>query len=137
MPLYEYNCAQCDMVFESLAYKGEDFTKADCPKCKTSSLKLEVPSSFGFSFVGGTGTESIDKSIGRAAETGWERMGERTRIKNKIREKEGAKMLTQVDGNYIPAATDYKEETRISTNLYDAKAQEIKKEFQKKKAEVA
>lgn len=137
MPLYEYNCAQCDMVFESLAYKGEDFTKADCPSCKSVSLKLEVPSSFGFSLSGGSGTESIDMSIGRASETGWEHVNARTAEKNKVRQKEGAKLLTKVGSEYLPATADYKEDTRLGMNKYDAEAQKFKQEMMKKKVEVA
>jgi putative FmdB family regulatory protein len=42
MPLYEYDCRQCDHAFEALVFDGE---KAECPECHGQRLerRLSVP----------------------------------------------------------------------------------------------
>jgi putative FmdB family regulatory protein len=42
MPIYEYQCDQCEHAFEALVDEGESVT---CPRCRTSELKrlLSLP----------------------------------------------------------------------------------------------
>ena len=37
MPLYEYHCPPCDLVFEELCSLGEAQTKKPCPDCGTKA----------------------------------------------------------------------------------------------------
>ncbi len=42
MPMYEFECRQCDHAFEALVFDGEE---VDCPECHGHKLKrlLSVP----------------------------------------------------------------------------------------------
>ncbi|MFN3504967.1 MAG: FmdB family zinc ribbon protein [Caldimicrobium sp.] len=45
MPIYEFQCEHCGMIFEKLMKIDEDFPP--CPYCNSSEV-LKVPSLFGF-----------------------------------------------------------------------------------------
>jgi len=42
MPLYEYNCQQCEHTFETLVFGDE---KIECPQCQTTKVEklLSLP----------------------------------------------------------------------------------------------
>jgi putative FmdB family regulatory protein len=40
MPLYEYHCPPCDLVFEELCSLGEAQTKKPCPDCGTKAPRI-------------------------------------------------------------------------------------------------
>jgi putative FmdB family regulatory protein len=39
MPLYEYNCKQCNRVFERVRGIDSDDNQVECPKCKKKNPK--------------------------------------------------------------------------------------------------
>ena len=39
MPIYEYQCIQCEEKFEVRQSIGEDGSKLNCPKCKVQNPK--------------------------------------------------------------------------------------------------
>lgn len=69
MPLYEYKCGNpaCEMEFEDLKKVGED--TALCKAC--GHVANKKMSRFASVIAGGTSNETVDMSIGRAAENRW------------------------------------------------------------------
>lgn len=51
MPIYEYECEQCDHVFERLSFKGDTET-IPCPLCQGSDTKKLISAG---SFIAGSG----------------------------------------------------------------------------------
>ena len=51
MPVYEYECKQCEVVFEEQRSIKEDSKESVCPKCKEKCKKIMSRSSF--KLVGG------------------------------------------------------------------------------------
>ena len=49
MPIYEYNCSQCDHEFEKLVFSSSE--KVDCPNCKSKKVSRKM-STFAFSSGG-------------------------------------------------------------------------------------
>ena len=46
MPIYEYQCTQCEEKFEVRQSIGEDGSKLTCPKCNTQNPKRLFSSFF-------------------------------------------------------------------------------------------
>ena len=44
MPIYEYQCIQCNEKFEVRQSIGEDGSKLSCPKCHSPNLKRLISS---------------------------------------------------------------------------------------------
>lgn len=131
MPLYEYECnkGSCGLTFESLSIRGDTSNTAECPSCKSSSTKREVPTSFGFSFSGGTQNEVIDMSVGRASEAGWMRQQDRQAEKAKIRQKEGLLTVSKIDNKYVPLSKEGGVEASSLLNGYNSLPKEQKHEI--------
>ncbi len=60
MPIYEYQCAQCQHEFEALQ-KMSDAPLTDCPKCQQPSLTKKI-SAAGFRLAGSGWYETDFKS---------------------------------------------------------------------------
>jgi len=58
MPIYEYQCTQCEKKFEVRQSFGEDGTKLNCPKCHAPNPK-RLFSSF---FSPGSSTGELSES---------------------------------------------------------------------------
>jgi len=58
MPIYEYQCTQCEKKFEVRQSFGEDGTKLNCPKCHAPDPK-RLFSSF---FSHGSSTGELSES---------------------------------------------------------------------------
>jgi putative FmdB family regulatory protein len=57
MPIYEYQCNQCDEVFTKRQSMDEDGSKVTCPKCHAGNPKKLISSFFGQG-TGGCDTSS-------------------------------------------------------------------------------
>jgi len=79
MPIYEYGCIECGLIFEKLKKLSESQETHACPECATAAPKRVTTANFAFAHkpVGGprpqnTGIHSIDynadRTIGRDAE---------------------------------------------------------------------
>lgn len=53
MPIYEYQCRDCEHIFDQLRRRDEMDDAIDCPKCNSSETKRKL-SVFG---VGSTGNQ--------------------------------------------------------------------------------
>ena len=68
MPIYEYQCQECDTVLE-IMQKTSDEQISNCPTCKSRMKKLMSLSSFAFK---GSGFYTTDyKRAGRHERTKW------------------------------------------------------------------
>jgi len=65
MPIYEYQCGQCQNEFEKLVLNTSE--KISCPKCKSKKVR-RVMSAFAFS-VGGKFKGTASSSCGGCAAT--------------------------------------------------------------------
>ncbi|MGZ3613432.1 MAG: FmdB family zinc ribbon protein [Thermodesulfobacteriota bacterium] len=65
MPIYEYQCGQCQNEFEKLVLNTSE--KISCPKCKSKKVR-RVMSAFAFS-VGGKFKSTASSSCGGCAAT--------------------------------------------------------------------
>ncbi|MBT7260993.1 MAG: zinc ribbon domain-containing protein [Desulfobacula sp.] len=59
MPIFEYQCNQCEKEFEKLVFIGED-KNISCPDCKSEDVekKMSVSSFMGSSSLGKCATSS-------------------------------------------------------------------------------
>ena len=48
MPIFEYQCDQCNEIFEKLVFKG-DKDEIRCPKCKSTDIRKKMSAT---SFMG-------------------------------------------------------------------------------------
>lgn len=65
MPIYEYQCKNCDQEFEYLVFGSE---KPDCPSCKSKKVS-KLMSPCGFISKGGSG-ETVSSSAGASSCSG-------------------------------------------------------------------
>lgn len=58
MPIYEFECKKCKIIYETMAEydETEKYKKVSCPKCKSKS-KTKLLSSCGFNFTNPVGTD--------------------------------------------------------------------------------
>lgn len=59
MPLYEYQCNQCDERFEVRQAMGEDGSKLKCPRCKAGKPQKLIST---FSSPGASHSAGMDDS---------------------------------------------------------------------------
>lgn len=122
MPLYEYQCEKCTLIFELLVNKEEGSQTAECPKC-TGFSKKKV-SSFGLSIVGGSPNETIDKTIGRSAEQKWQSYSDGQSARRKDKEFKVVDAPRTPDGKYMPVMTLGSEKDRKLRKEYSQALQE-------------
>jgi putative FmdB family regulatory protein len=114
MPIYEYKCSSCNLLFETIVNLKEVADTSACKSCGKPAKRKQVPSSFGFSFKGGNPSEGrADMIVGRTAMEGWEAHHKRQDKKNKIRAKAGEKFVVRnTDGSYAAAKESAKNENK-------------------------
>jgi putative FmdB family regulatory protein len=129
MPLYEYKCGTCGFEFEELV-KSSDADKTTCKKCGT--LAEKKISRCAAVIAGGTSVETVDMTIGRAAEKQWQM---RSDIQSKRR---GGKPLQDVslpkdaNGKYMPVMGLGDKTQRENRKEYSSALQEHVKDRVKK-----
>lgn len=113
MPMYEFKCPSCDLIFEKLIRKTE-VKSHSCPACDAEAPKKLA--GFGFQFASGkvpgnTGVDSldydVDKAVGRDAEKRWEAVKDRKAYKRQVQHDNGGigevpLAKNPVTGEYIP-----------------------------------
>lgn len=62
MPIYEYKCEACGLIFEKLIYANRMDSPLSCPDCESQKLN-RLLSTFGFASRSGTG-EPVRSSSG-------------------------------------------------------------------------
>jgi len=98
MPLYEYSCSSCGVVFEHLSKEQKD--SEICPSCgKVAGKKLSIPGQFSFVGAGPHVNEhpSGDRLIGKDAELRWKVILEREEAKKEVRKSGQNPVLVKMD----------------------------------------
>jgi len=137
MPLYEFKCSKCRLIFEQSASMKQAPSELNCPSCNSVSVRHYA--SMNFSFKGGKPTTfDIDYIVGREAEKGWKAMESRLDDKNKLRKQSNENFIVKAGDDFKPSTVVDKQLNREIHNSkinflenVDAKAlhkQVIKKE---------
>ncbi|MEW5953774.1 MAG: zinc ribbon domain-containing protein [Bacillota bacterium] len=64
MPIYEFNCAHCNKVFEHLHLAGKDSAQPCCPECGGTNLKKLISAPFLPSSVGKPANDELGTCCG-------------------------------------------------------------------------
>ncbi len=124
MPVYEYHCLKCKMIFEELILFKSDISKYSkehgCGKC--GSICKRVPSASNFQFKGlseGDPTNqgnsgihdldypSLDKAIGRSANRKWKAYSKKKEEHDRVRRESGSiEISVDSSGNVFPTDTE-------------------------------
>ncbi len=124
MPVYEYHCLKCRIIFEELIMSRSDIdmysNEHECSRC--SSVCKRVPSASNFQFkglsegdptrLGNSGIHdldypSLDKAIGRSANRKWKEYGVRKEEHDRVRRESGSNTIS-IDRKGNPFTTDAK-----------------------------
>lgn len=124
MPLYEYKCSSCRLVFEGREEIKNAEKDSSCPRCQSASPR-HYGSTVSFSFAGGAPTkDSIDMAVGRASEKRWEEVNRKLAERQKIRAASKENFLMSPDRNTFRASTSEEKETVKNTlNAYEKSVQ--------------
>lgn len=103
MPLIEFHCGTCDLIFERLIRGGK---KTDTYKCKCGAEAKRRLSKFGVSVEGPgfrkTDNASIDMVVGKDAEKRWEYYKGRRAEKQRLQDlNPGKKVQVGEDHGYV------------------------------------
>jgi len=130
MPIFEYRCSSCNLLFDVLVKQNENAETKPCPTCKKDSPKQM--SAFAPVIAGGSSNETPDLTIGRAANSRWQAHHD------KQSKRRGDKPLQQVslpqakDGKFMPVmALGGTEERTKRTEYVDALQEHRKKRIEK------
>ena len=69
MPLYEYKCDACSLVFEELVFSSSAAAGVSCPRCKETRVE-RLLSTFAHARGDGAGESSSSSSCSRSSCTG-------------------------------------------------------------------
>ena len=136
MPVYEYHCLKCMMIFEELILFKSDISKYsnehECGKCK--SMCKRVPSASNFQFKGlsegdpsrkgNSGIHdldypSLDKAIGRSSNRKWKAYGKMNEQHNRVRRESGSvEISVDSSGNVFPTDTETLKIRRRALGLF-------------------
>lgn len=99
MPLYEYECKSCGFEFEELLGKdGAD--KMPCRSCGKDALRRV--SRFASIVAKGSTNESADMSIGREADSRWQKIHDRRSKRIGDKKLGSVSIPKSEDGRYMP-----------------------------------
>lgn len=119
MPVYEYQCDQCEIVFEELfissAKAKEYFNEHPCPECGENARRVVSATNFQFKGVaegdptrkGNSGVHdldypTLDKAIGRSANRKWKEYRKEKAARDEARKALGTNTITERDGSVAP-----------------------------------
>lgn len=119
MPVYEYSCNNCEIIFEELFLSSKEARKHTekypCPECGSDADR--VPSATNFQFKGtaeGDPTKrgnsgvhdldypTLDKAIGRSANRKWKEYHREKAARDKARRALGTNTISERDGRPEP-----------------------------------
>ncbi len=103
MPIYEYYCGKCSLLFEVskpiIKYDSEE----KCRMCGQTSKRM-ISSEVGISVKGESSHKTVDQVVGEDAAKRWQQYHDRKSEKDKIRAKSGSGALVKKpDGSYAAA----------------------------------
>lgn len=130
MPIYEYRCSDCNLLFDVLVKQNENAETRPCPTCKKASARQM--STFASVISGGSSNETPDMSIGREADKRWQSYHDRQSKRRGDRKLEVVSQPQAKDGRYMPvmALGGTKDRTK-RTEYVDALQEHRKKRKEK------
>jgi putative FmdB family regulatory protein len=114
MPLYEYECEECGFEFEELVKSSEE--PSCCKKCN-GSIKRKM-SRCAAVISGGTPVETVDMTIGRAAEKQWQMRNDTQAKRRNVADLKPIDLPKDNNGKFMPVM-----------GLGDSKARESRKDY--------
>lgn len=124
MPIFSYFCDDCEVEFEELLTQSEEIIDYvdwhPCPTCKERAERVRV-NSFAFKFAGAMTGESgahgnsgvhdhdyptLDKAVGRSAETKWTGIKARKAKLDKVRKETGQYAVSTNRAGDVVVPTD-------------------------------
>lgn len=124
MPTFEFECSECEVVFEELLLNSDEITKYSkehpCPGC--GEMAGRIPSAANFTFAGKAGSDpssgrassgshdldypSLDKAIGRSSNRKWKEYGFKKKARDQIRKETRSVAISESrDGVIIPTTS--------------------------------
>ena len=128
MPLYEFKCGECDYQFEELMGRNAG-DEVPCKSCGKTAKR--IVSRFSSKVAGGATNETIDMSIGRAANQRWQDYHDRQSKRRSGRELQDIP-VPQSDGKFQPvmalgSKTDREKRTEYVDALQDHRKRRMEK----------
>jgi putative FmdB family regulatory protein len=130
MPIYEFKCESCGHEFEELKSSKEDINTMPCKKCGAVSQKKM--SKFSSVIAGGSTTEPVDVTIGRAANQRWQQYHDRQSERRKDKSLENFDLPQSKDGKYMPVMALGGKVEKEKRNEFSTALQEHRTEREKK-----
>jgi putative FmdB family regulatory protein len=124
MPLYAFECQECLVRFERTLKMG-DHTTHPCPSCKDDAPRILDQQGFGFGFAASasaapanTGVHAddyptADRAVGKSAESRWEVISDREKVKGEARKQGETHALIRHTG---PGFIDYEPMSDVGRN---------------------
>ena len=115
MPSFEYECKNCEYIFEELLIQSDEIQKysksCPCPSCGKDSLRVVSAANFTFkvSTPGNSGVHDVDyptldKAVGRSAAKKWQKYNDRKTQRDKFRKEHGVVAITEHNDKIIPTS---------------------------------
>ena len=129
MPIFEFEC-KCGYGFEELRTSKETSEVSTCKQC--GGIAERKISRFSSVISGGTTTEPIDMTIGRAANQRWQQYHDKQSERRKDKSLENFELPKSKDGKYMPVMalggnTEKKQRNEFSTALQEHREDRKKK----------
>jgi len=130
MPLYEYKCSECNLVFEELVKSAEGSESMPCVKCGKNAVRQI--SAVASSVKNGSPNETVDVTIGRAAERRWQDYYDRQSKRRGSKNLERFPQPQSNDGKYMPVmALGGKDEKKKRGEFVEALQEHRRKRVEK------
>jgi putative FmdB family regulatory protein len=125
MPLFEYRCDGCNLLFEELVKQNESAETKPCPSCgKVSNKQM---SSFAPVIAGGGAAENIDMTIGREADKRWQTYHDRQSQRRGDKKLQDVPQPAAKDGKFMPVMALGGTEERTKRTEYVGALQDHRK----------
>ena len=125
MPIYEFRCTDCNLLFDVLVKQGEKAETQPCPSCtKASSRQM---STFAAVVSGGGSNETPDMSIGRTADKRWQAYHDRQTKRRGDKQLQPMGLPQSNDGKFMPVMALGGKEDRSKRTEYVGALQDHRK----------
>ena len=131
MPLFEYKCTDCGSKFEVLVNDPKQVGETtECMNCGKEAVRQV--SQFSHKTSGGSSNESVDMTIGRAAENRWQSYYDKQGKRHKKMSEIKIDQPKSNEGNFMPVMALGSKEERQKRKDYSSALKEHRSERVKK-----